>query len=116
MKILQDIEWVDKKKSGGPEVIENSEVLLLYKLALSENDLHSGKLLESTYSPDIPVSVKVNEEVLLRGIYKGILGMKGGGSIRCITIPPKYGFGERGYGNVPPNSTIYAEVCIVAVV
>lgn len=115
MNIIQGNRYKDEKISGGPEVCENSMVLLLYKLALSENDLCSGKLLESTYSPDIPVSVKVNEANLLKGIYKGILGMRGGGSVRHIIIPPEEGFGEKGYGNVPPNATLYAEICIVAV-
>lgn len=115
MDIVQGNRYKDKKISGGPEVSRNSTVVLLYKLALSESDLCNGKLLESTYSPDIPVSVKVNEETLLKGIYKGILGMRGGGSVRNIVIPPEDGFGEKGYANVPPNATLYAEICVVAV-
>lgn len=115
MDIIQENSYKDEKISGGPEVCRNSTVLLLYKLALSESNLYSGKLLESTYSPDIPVSVKVSEENLLTGIYKGILGMRGGGSVRHIVIPPEDGFGEKGYGKVPPNATLYAEICIVAV-
>lgn len=115
MPILNDINIVDKKISGGPEVCDNSQVLLLYKLALSENDLHDGKTLESTYSPDIPISVKVSEETLLKGVYRGLLGMRGGGSVRMLVIPPELGFGERGYGKVPGNTTLYVEVCVVAV-
>ena len=84
-------------------------------LALSEEDLHSGCFLESTYSPDIPISVRVNEETLLEGIYKGLIGMRGGGSVRTIIIPPEMGYGERGFGPVPANATLFAEVCVVAV-
>lgn len=105
----------DQKISGGPIVNYNSTVLLLYKLALSETDLRNGQLLESTYSPDIPISVMVNEGTLLKGIYRGIIGMHGGGSIRMMVIPSEMGYGTRGYGPIPPNATLFAEVCVVAV-
>lgn len=115
MSSLTDFKYTDVKISGGPEVHRNSTVLVLYKLALTEKDLHNGKFLESTYSPDIPLSVKVNEETLLKGICEGLIGMHGGGSVRTIVIPPEMGYGDRGYGLVPANSTLYVEVCVVAV-
>lgn len=112
---MPDFDWEDIKISGGPEIVNNSDVLLLYKVALSEYNLENGILIESTYNPDIPVSVTVNEEALLLGVYKGILGMHGGGSVRRIVIPPDMAFGNRGFGRIPPNAYLYVEICIVSV-
>lgn len=105
----------DIKESGGPEIIDNSDILILYKVALSKENLNNGVLIESTYNPDIPVLIRVNEESLLYGVYKGLLGMHGGGSVRQIDIPPYMAFGDRGFGKVPPNKYIYVEVCVVSV-
>lgn len=106
----------DLKISGGPEIKQHSTVVLLYKVALTKEDLKNGKYLESTYSPDRPVEIRdVSEENLLLGVYEGILGMRGGGSQRYLIIPPELGYGKRGYGNVPPNATLHIEVCVVSV-
>ena len=115
MPLPEGFHYIDVKKSGGPEVKDNSSLLILYRIALSEDDLRNDKSIETTYSPDIPIPIKVNKNVLLSGIYHGLIGMRGGGSIRVIVIPPEMGYGSRGYGNVPPNTTLYAEVCVVSV-
>lgn len=112
---FNNFSYTDNKISGGPEICEDSMVLILYKLALSEKDLYGGNYLESTYSPDIPILIKVNRETLLEGIYKGLIGMHGGGSVRSIVIPPEMGYGKLGFGPIPPNATLFAEVCVVAV-
>lgn len=106
---------IDVKVSGGPEIIDNSSVLLLYKIALSTDELDKGKYIESTYSPDIPIRVVVNTETLLLGIYKGLIGMHGGGSVRRIVVPPNLGYGEKGYGHIKPNTTLFVELCVVSV-
>lgn len=105
----------DIKISGGPEVKDNSDVLLLYKIAITKENLEAGKYIESTYNPDIPIRVNINPEVLLGGIYKGVIGMHGGGSVRQICIPPNMAYGDRGFGAIPPGSSLYVEICVVSV-
>lgn len=112
---MEEFTWKDIKVSGGPEIVDNSEVSVLYKVALSKEDLCNGKFIESTYNPDVPVRVRVNEKSLLCGVYKGILGMRGGGSVRQITIPAAMAFGERGFAGITSNKDIYVEVCAVSV-
>ena len=112
---MSDIIINDIKISGGPEVRHNSKLLLLYKIALSREDLVSGNYIESTWNPDIPILVKVAQSSLLRGIYEGILGMHGGGSVRQIEIPPEKAFGSRGYGSIPKDSSLFVEICAVSV-
>lgn len=112
---MSELTLKDIKVSGGPEIIDNSDVLLLYKVALSKDDLYNGKLIESTYNPDVPVRVRVNQKSLLCGVYKGILGMHGGGSVRQIAIPTHMAFGDKGFAGISPNQDIYIEVCAVSV-
>lgn len=113
---MKNFEYSDIKISGGPKIEKNSEILLLYKIALTKEDLNNGKFIESTYNPDIPIKVKVNIEVLLSGVYQGLLGMHGGGSIRHIFIPANMAYGIKGFGKIPPNSPLYIEVCVVSVI
>jgi len=44
-----------------------------------------------------------------------VMGMKKGGK-RKVTIPPEFGYGERGAGGViPPNATLQFEVEVVSI-
>lgn len=112
--ILKSLEIEEIKSSGGPIVTEGSEVVILYRMALSIDQLKRGDCIETTYSPDIPIHVCVDQQSLLCGVFQGILGMQTGGSIRRIGIPSSLAFGERGYGPVPPNSDVYVEVCAIS--
>lgn len=115
MGIPDALQVNDLKISGGPEITDNSTVQLLYRVALSEDDLIKNRCLESTYSPDMPITVIVCRESLLEGVYWGILGMHGGGSIRRIVVPPELGFGDRKFGDIPPNSSLFFDICAVSV-
>ena len=46
---------------------------------------------------------------LIQGWNRGIPGMKVGGK-RKLTVPPSLGYGERGQGKIPPNSTLVFEI------
>jgi len=105
----------DIKTSGGPEVVNGSQIELLYKLALSRDDLISDRCIESTYSPDISLTVEVQPTELLQGVYDGLLGMRAGGSVRRITIPSQLAYGSKGYGSVPPDTDLFLEVCVVSI-
>lgn len=109
------IDVKDLKISGGPEIKDGSTILLLYKVALSEEALDRGGCIESTYSPDIPKEITVSKESLIEGVYRGLLGMKGGGSVRRIKIPSSLAFGTRGYREVPSDASLFVELCIAAV-
>jgi len=46
---------------------------------------------------------------LIQGWNRGIPGMKVGGK-RKLIVPPSLGYGERGQGQIPPNSTLVFEI------
>jgi FKBP-type peptidyl-prolyl cis-trans isomerase len=106
----------DLKISEGPIIKEGDIIEFYYKLALSENNLNSGELLESTYSPDIPIKLKLSKTTMLEGLFKGMVGMKSGGSIRRIFIPPELGYGTSAWHEIPSNAFLFIEVCVARVI
>lgn len=112
---MSSIRFEDLKESGGPTVEDGDKVVVHYRIALSEEALRLGDVLETTYGPDIPVELTVTREHLLQGIYQGLLGMRAGGAIRRVFIPSNLAYGERSWQAVPSNADLVAEICVARV-
>jgi FK506-binding nuclear protein len=102
----------DTKVCGGPAVEPSSMVSLLYRVALTAADIDAGRYVETNYSPDIPITVAVEPDQLLPGVYTALLGMRSGGSVRRVHIPAALAFGDRGAPGVPPGSDLWVEMCV----
>lgn len=87
-------------------------VQLLYKVALSQDALEQGELIECNTDPETPGQFKVDKGVLLEGVFQALIGMRSGGSIRRAIIPPELAFGSRSWAGIPENSTLYVELCL----
>jgi len=61
-----------------------------------------------------PLTFRVGTGEVIKGLDKGMEGMKVGGE-RVITIPPKLGYGSKGSGNIPGNSTLCFEVKLIRI-
>jgi len=73
-----------------------------------------GKKFDSSYDRNEPLSVTVGRRGLIPGFTQGLLGMKVGEK-RTITIPPDLGYGARGVGPIPPNSTLVFDLEMVKI-
>ena len=76
--------------------------------------LGRGPQFESTQGKE-PMRFKLQdpEAPLIKGWEQGLVDMKLGGRRRLI-IPPEFGYGERGAGEViPPNATLIFEIELV---
>ena len=78
--------------------------------------LHStGKVFDKNYSKTHPLVFRQGTGEVIRGLERGLEGMKVGGE-RVLTVPSKLAYGETGMGEtVPPNSDLVFEVKVVKV-
>ena len=77
--------------------------------------LEDGKVFESTYKNNRPMTVVLGEGDLIEGLQEALLTMKEGGK-RYLEIPPDLAYGSRGVRDViPPNSTLIFELELLKV-
>jgi len=74
--------------------------------------LINGYEFDSSYKRGKPATFQVDKVV--RGWTEALQLMKGGSKWQLF-IPPHLGYGERGSGSIPPNSTLIFEVELISV-
>lgn len=76
--------------------------------------LPQGTVFDSSRDGD-PFEVALGYGRVIQGWDQGVVGMRVGGTRRLI-IPPAMGYGARGQGRIPGNSTLVFDVELVDVV
>ncbi|MGV3666237.1 MAG: FKBP-type peptidyl-prolyl cis-trans isomerase [Leptospira bouyouniensis] len=99
----------DTKQGLGKEAIRGTTVVVHYT-----GKLTNGKVFDSSVDRGEPFSFQLGQGQVIQGWERGIVGMKEGGK-RKLTIPPKYGYGERAVGPIPANSTLVFDVELIKV-
>ena len=109
--------------------IENVGRLIIEDIVVgSGEEAVSGKVVTAHYTGTLTNGTKFDSSLdrgqpfrfilgagqVIKGWERGILGMKVGGK-RKLTIPPELGYGERGIGAIPPNSTLIFEIELLGV-
>lgn len=83
--------------------------------------LENGTVFDSNVDPKFQhvepfeFTLGANPQQVITGWEKGILGMKVGEK-KTLTILPEDGYGARGQGPIPPNSTLIFEVELVDII
>ena len=70
--------------------------------------LQQGKVFDQC-SKGQPFKFRLGGGDVIKGWDMGIVGMKIGGK-RRLTIPANLGYGKKGDGDIPPNSTLVFDV------
>jgi peptidylprolyl isomerase len=76
--------------------------------------LTSGQEFDSSRRKGTPFSFKLGSRGVIAGWDEGVAGMKVG-ELRKLIIPPELGYGARGQGPIPANSTLLFEVELIGV-
>lgn len=106
---ISKLDKVDVKVGKGAMAESGKTVIVHYV-----GTLQNGKKFDSSRDRGEPFSFRLGAGEVIKGWDEGIAGMKVGG-IRKLTIPPELGYGARGVGPIPPNSTLLFEVELLEV-
>ena len=107
-----DFQVHDIKVGAGPQIALGDTVRLLYRVCIVGDEVGQVKLIESNTWPEEPIEVRVLEEHLLPGILHGLVGMKSGGGVRRLVVPPELALGDRDWMGVPGGSSLEIEICV----
>lgn len=94
----------------GPEAKEGDKLAVHYTGMFED-----GKKFDSSRDRGATFDVVLGRTSLIEGFTMALFGMKAG-QRRKVTIPPEYGYGERGAGGViPPNATLVFDIEVVKI-
>ncbi|KAI8958064.1 hypothetical protein F5Y11DRAFT_337504 [Daldinia sp. FL1419] len=81
-----------------------------YRGTLADN----GKKFDASYDRGTPFSFKLGGGQVIKGWDQGLLDMCIGEK-RTLTVPPEYGYGNRGVGPIPAGSTLVFETELIGI-
>lgn len=106
---VEELKIEDLKIGTGAEAVSGKAVTVNYRGTLTD-----GTQFDSSYDRGTPFTFNLGAGEVIQGWDLGVKGMKIGGK-RKLTIPSGLGYGARGVGTIPPNSTLIFEVELLKV-
>jgi peptidylprolyl isomerase len=108
VKLSDGIEYMVTSKGDGPKVQSGDRVSVLYKGMLTNDTVFDASYLHNNE----PYTFSIGKRGVIAGWDSVIIHLHGGDKAR-MTLPPKYGYGQRAMGKIPANSTLIFEVEIM---
>ncbi|KAM3092243.1 FKBP-type peptidyl-prolyl cis-trans isomerase [Phormidesmis sp. 146-12] len=109
VKTESGLQYVDEVEGTGAAPQPGQTVTVHYTGTLTD-----GTKFDSSRDRGEPFKFKIGVGQVIKGWDEGVGTMKVGGR-RQLTIPPDLGYGTRGIGPIPPNSTLLFDVELLKV-
>jgi len=98
------------KEGTGDRVVKTGDTISVHYTG----KLTDGTKFDSSVDRGTPFTFTVGAGMVIQGWEQGFLGAKIGEK-RTLTIPAELGYGSRGAGTIPPNSTLIFDVEVVSI-
>jgi len=95
-------------KEGNGEIPLPGQTVTVHYTGLLEN----GSRFDSSHDRGSPFSFQLGQGRVIKG-WDEALALMSKGEKRTLIIPPSIGYGNRGQGKIPPNSTLIFEVELI---
>ena len=109
---IAELQRIDERPGSGAVAIAGSDVTVHYTGWLFDEKAANrrGEKFDSSIDRAEPFTFLLGAGRVIRGWDDGVAGMRVGGK-RVLMIPPEYGYGRKGAGDViPPNGSLVFEV------
>ena len=104
VKTPSGLEYIDVNAGDGAPARAGQTVTVHYT-----GWLVNGQKFDSSLDRNQPFSFKLGSRQVIPGWDEGVAGMKPNG-VRKLIVPPALGYGSRGVGPIPADSTLIFEV------
>lgn len=104
------LKYIDLKVGNGDKAQVGSTVSVEYVGRFKSN----GEKFDSSADHGKPLTFTIGEKKVIDGWEEGVQGMKVGGK-RKLFVPFKLGYGDAGYGIVPPKADLVFEIELLGV-
>ncbi len=95
-------------RSGTGEMIQTGDLVRIHYTAM----MADGSVFDDSRERGGPVTIRLDNGQVIPGLAEGILMLRPGARATLV-IPPSLAYGDKGYGPVPPNSTLTYHVEVV---
>jgi FKBP-type peptidyl-prolyl cis-trans isomerase len=113
---VTELQKTDLVVGAGPAISEGQGAVVHYTGWLYEPSAQDdkGSQFDSSRERGQPFRFRIGQGKVIQGWDQGVVGMQVGGQRRLI-IPASLGYGARGGGPIPPNSTLLFEIELLAI-
>jgi FKBP-type peptidyl-prolyl cis-trans isomerase FkpA len=103
------LQYIDVKEGEGTPAKAGDMAIVHYT-----GWLVNGRKFDSSLDRGKTFNFPLGAGRVIRGWDEGVAGMKPGG-VRKLIVPAELGYGDRGVGPIPPNSTLIFEVQLLEI-
>lgn len=107
-EVTEGLTYVELECGDGDEAATGDAVTVHYT-----GKLEHGAEFDSSVGGE-PFTFTLGNGLVIQGWEQGVPGMRVGGT-RRLTIAPELGYGEAGYGPVPPDATLVFDIELLEV-